>query len=500
MAHCTITVQGPWATLTAPDSLLAAAAAELTAPKPGAEFSFAYKTGRWDGQVCLLQRRTFAVGLVERVKARLEREGATVAVSRKPVPEPVPFCPALIDVSARSYQNAGADAAIERRVLTLECPTGGGKTLLGAEIIRRLGATTLWLTHRSDLATQTHKVLGKALNQPVGSIGAGICAPSVITVGMVQTLARYIKRRDPMVMKYLAGVKLLIVDEAHHASSATMTAVAEACTSAEYRIGLSGTLPAREALTALLLESVCGPKHVVAEVGDLASQGFLAAPTVRLIEPPTTSYWSYEQVRDVVLPSWRSDPRPLAKLGTKLFDVSRRHNIVENEGRNRAFAAAAVQHYRAGERVLMLCELVAHARRLEQAVRSLGAEKVWCLTGEDKDREEALGRFRSFDPPGLLIATPWFREGMDVPEVDVGFLAGASMSEIAILQGFGRMLRPRPDKATVLVYSALDGIDPSNPKDYFAQHSVEQLRIFRERGWALVRQADWLCQNGTDYK
>jgi len=128
------------------------------------------------------------------------------------------------------------------------------------------------------------------------------------------------------------------------------------------------------------------------------------------------------------------------------------------------------------------------AAALEAAVRRRGVERTWCLTGEDKDREAALGRYRLLAGGGVLVATPWFREGMDVPEIDAGLLAGGSLSEIAVLQGFGRMLRPRPDKAEVLVYDALDGRDPGVRKDYLAQHALARLRVYRERGWAVERQ------------
>lgn len=499
MPDCTINVRGPWASVTASLPVLASISDLLSAEKPGARFSYAYKTHRWDGIVRLLRARSFPAGLTQRVAEHLRTAGLAVDVSLPLAPVGNTICAALLNAEVRDYQLAGAEHAITVRRCLLESPTGSGKTETGAEIIRRLGLPTLWLTHRADLASQTRQRLSQRLGIPIGFIGGGQWELGLVTVGMVQTLARAFAKKNPppdaeihRITAYLQTVRVLLLDEAHHGSADTWVTVGNQCANAEYRIGLSGTLPERDPLSTLVLEGVCGPKHVVADVTDLAARGFLATPTVRLIEPPKASYRTYEQIREEVLPTWRVDSRPLQRLGTKLFDLTRRYNIVGNDIRTRAFADAALTHYRAGEKVLILCELVAHARRFERMLRSLGAERLWCLTGEDKDREAATARFKTFDPPGLLIATPWFREGMDVPEVDVGFLAGASMSEVAILQGFGRMLRPRPDKTSVLVYAALDGRDPREDKDYFAQHSVAQLRIFRERGWRILRQAEWL--------
>ena len=482
---CVVRVRGPWARLEGPPEARAAAREALTAEVPGARHTRAYQSGRWDGTRCLVSASgAFPSGLAERVAnavgARVAFEDANTTLA--------PLGVALAGIELRPYQVAGADVAVERRRILVECPTGSGKTEIGAEVIRRVGAPALWLTHRADLAHQTAERLRARLGAEIGRVGAGAADWRAVTVGMVPTLARRLKSRHAGTVAHLEAVRVLVLDEAHHGAADTWAAVAAACASAAYRIGLSGTAPRRDPLTDLLLEGVCGPTLVAAETGALEAAGFLARPTVRLLEPPPASYPSYEEVREAVLPDWRRDPKRLARLGTRLFDEARRRGIVGNRDRTEAFAAAAARHALAGERVLVLCELRPHAAALEAAVRRRGVERTWCLTGEDKDREAALGRYRLLAGGGVLVATPWFREGMDVPEIDAGLLAGGSLSEIAVLQGFGRMLRPRPDKAEVLVYDALDGRDPGVRKDYLAQHALARLRVYRERGWAVERQ------------
>ena len=134
-----------------------------------------------------------------------------------------------------------------------------------------------------------------------------------------------------------------------------------------------------------------------------------------------------------------------------------------------------------------MADLRAHAADLAERARAAGAERQWLVDGETKYRDAILARFRDFAPPCLLVVTPWFREGMDLPEIDVGVMAGSVESEIAVLQAAGRMLRVRPDKQTVLLYCCLDGREPGNAKDYLAKHSLAVVGLFQRKGWHLDR-------------
>ena len=484
----TISVRGPWAELSGPQTALEAARGALTAERQGARYTAAYERGHWDGTVCLLRRRTFPAGLTERVAEAVRAAGLDVEVSDDAkVAEGESLSGRLRGVALRPYQLEAAAVVLGRRRVALECPTGSGKTEIGAEVIRRVGRRTLWLTHRADLAKQTRARLRERLGVDVGLVGAGAddAAPLVV-VGMVPTLARRLKV-DASVAAALREYRVLVLDEAHHGGAETWLAVAAACVNADLRVGLSGTVRTGDPLRDLQLEGATGPRVVVASSGELSTAGFIATPTVRLLEPPTASYPSYEEVREAVLPTWRCDARPLRRMGTKLYEEAYRRGVVANAARSRAIVAAAGRHYQAGEKVLVLADLVAHARSLDRLAGEVGLARRWCLTGEDRDREAALARFRAFDPPCLLVATPWFREGMDVPEIDVGLLAGASMSEVALMQACGRMLRVRPDKRTVLIYDVLDGRDPLATKDYLADHTRARLAAYRERGWAVER-------------
>lgn len=112
---------------------------------------------------------------------------------------------------ARGRLRAGAS-----RVLLI-IPTGGGKTIVAAEIIRSAvakGSRILFLAHRRELITQTADKLTRF------GVRFGIIMPGwpralhhQVQVASVQTLIRH--------PELLQRVDLVFVDEAHHASAAS---------------------------------------------------------------------------------------------------------------------------------------------------------------------------------------------------------------------------------------------------------------------------------------
>ena len=70
-------------------------------------------------------------------------------------------------------------------------------------------------------------------------------------------------------------------------------------------------------------------------------------------------------------------------------------------------------------------------------------------------------------------------------------LAGGGESQLATIQRVGRALRPRPDKAEVIIYDVQDGRSPVAKKDYLAKHTMARLATYRGQGFMVgERQAE----------
>jgi len=507
---------GPvWARLAAPPPLVAKVREHLRADDPAAPHTWSYKTGRWDGKVDFAKNGIFLSGLTWRVARYMKTIGATPVVNWPDVGSLAtePLDGEMLGVEWRPYQLDAVSRALRMRRMVLQCPTRGGKTEIAMEFIRQVGGNALWVTHTDELRRQTPQRFWDRLRIECGVVqGKRRDTDSPVVVGMVQTLARLArptvpdkrtKRRVPNPdydPEFFEQFDVLVMDEAHHASADTWQAVAAACVNCNYRLGLSGTVDEGvvdiSELNRLKIEGALGPTYTVETTMGLAAQGFVSTPRVVVLSCPRESYPEYETVREFVCPDWRDDPRGLlSKLGPKLFAESYQRGVIDNSARNRLVVDTATRHARQRERFLVLCNRVPHAdylaRRLQES-SALGDLRgaVWMLSGDSSsaEREATLTEFKRQRDGAILVCTPFFREGVDVPQIDAGFLAGGGESDVALLQALGRMLTARADKPEVLIYDVADGNDPRHEKDYLARHFRSRLNRYEQSGFTVERR------------
>jgi len=477
-----------WARLRGPVGQVNYVRESLTLDTPGVEY-MRWKVG--DGKTRFLRRGdVFLSGLTWRVAQILVGGGYPMPTVKWPlVMERKPWTPTPLDT--RGYQEPAVVKMVRARRMGVQSPTGSGKTMIGVEAARRIGHRTLWLTHRKELLAQTADVFRDSLGIVPGIVGAGkdFEGDGRLVIASVQTLARMLdkKRGAPDTVKpWLADFGCVIGDEGHHASAPTWQDIFEACTNANYRFVLSATLDTGNEVSNWKIEGATGPTYIVAETADLARQGFLAMPHVIVLRVPTDTYPSYEEIRDVVCPGWQANPRALRSLGARLFTETYERGIMNNGARNSMVVLTAVQHATRQEKVLVLCSRVPHAAALMDDARRLNPCPVYVLDGgcNDLTRQATLNLFKR-GAGAILFATPFFREGVDIPQIDVGVLAGGGLSDVAVTQGLGRVLRPRPDKAEVLWYDFMDGgaLTDRPEKDYLRVHSESRLALYTTSGF-----------------
>ena len=122
----------------------------------------------------------------------------------------------LRDYQVEAIKNARAELASGKKRVLIVAPTGSGKTVVAAAIIRSAvekGKRIVFLAHRKELITQTSEKL-HAFGVRHGIIKAGFAAAPQhsVQVASVQTLAR---RAGAAV-----DADLVFIDEAHHVTSA----------------------------------------------------------------------------------------------------------------------------------------------------------------------------------------------------------------------------------------------------------------------------------------
>ena len=129
-----------------------------------------------------------------------------------------------------------------RRIIIV-APTGAGKTVIAAEIIRRGSAEynrVLFIAHRNELLTQARDKL-KSFDIIAGIIKAGrekdARPQAIVQVAGIQTLHARAVRAKTM---ELPTAEIVIIDEAHHVRAQTYQTIIEAYPGAII-IGLTAT-------------------------------------------------------------------------------------------------------------------------------------------------------------------------------------------------------------------------------------------------------------------
>ena len=321
---------------------------------------------------------------------------------------------AIVDVRAEMARGA-------RQVL-LVMPTGGGKTVLAAEIIRSAvarGSRVLFLAHRREILAQTSEKLGR-FGVEHGAIQAGIRpAPQrQVQVASVQTLVRR--------PESCTRVDLVFVDEAHHRTAGTYEKILSWYPQARV-IGLTAT-PWRtdgkglgDAFEASVV--ACTPRQ-------LRDDGFLVP----------VGGWIYEGV---------DTSHARVKLGDFVAaDIQR-------EAMSRRVVGDVVGEWKAhaaGLRTVLFAVTVEHSQAMAAAFVAAGvpAEHV---DGEmsSAERDGILARLRSGQTL-VCCNVGILSEGFDLPELEVAVLCRPTLSTTLALQQIGRVLRPSPGKVLARIH------------------------------------------------
>lgn len=475
-----ITQTPVWSTLTAPPEVMARVHEALTFDEPNARFTPQYRRGVWDGTVKFLKKNgQFLTGLTPRV---VSVAGCHVEIAPVRVPPRPELVPAVHGIEMRGYQKAAIAAFFAHGGrAALQVPTGGGKTEIGIEIVRRAGHNALWVTHTLDILNQTLERLALRLpHLKVGVLRGSQVEPRFpLTVAMVQTL-NSISAGDP----FWDAWRMLVLDECHHTGATTWVNISEQLRYAALRLGLSGTAETRDEIRNVRLEGATGPTVKVVSTTDLVNAGFLARPSIRLIRPPGRYPTGAEF-------------RRTSAHGAERWQAVYQSGIVENAPRNAIIAKLARDHAATGDKVLVLVSRIEHGQALREDISDRATWCEWLSGREPLDRRSAiLATFKEMKTGAVLVASPIFDEGVDIPQLDALVLAGAGESTIKLMQRVGRALRPRPDKDQVIIYDFLDGVSPIKGvkvehTDYLALHSRQRYKDYEKEEFEVQVLKDW---------
>lgn len=268
--------------------------------------------------------------------------------------------------------------------------------------------------------------------------------------------SKYKKYKDTM--SFLESVRVVIMDEVHHAKSDTWFSSISLCTNAIYRVGLTGTVDKKDKMGWQRLQALLG--GIVTKVSNdyLIKKGISSKPIIRLM--PVIEPKSIELVNN--------------------YMEAYKKGIVENDYRNDIITqlAESYQKRRPGG-ILISVKDIEHGDRILEKLREHEMEAEFIHGGSDPDhRVKQLERF-SKGELGILIGSTIIDEGIDMKSIGCMILAAGGKSMRQQLQRIGRGLRLNGiDGNSVMVF---DFMDMTNK--YLKQHSLERLKLFKAEGF-----------------
>jgi DNA repair protein RadD len=349
-----------------------------------------------------------------------------------------PYQAELVDRVHSTWQQGA------RNVL-MRLDTGGGKTSIFSDMIRRHNGAACLIAHRSELVGQIslaiarngvrHNVIASEATRRaiarlhVEELGYSLIDPgSRVVVASVDTLVR-----QELPAHWVSAVTLWVVDEGHHlvVDNKWHRAIAN-FTHPDCR-GLLPTATPKRADGKGLGRHADGVADVMVEgppMRWLIDQGYLT--DYRIVCPPS----DMEMLADVSASGdWSTK---------QLREAAQRSHIVGD-------IVKAYLHFAKGKLGITFSTDVETAGEITTAYRLAGV-RAETLTGKTDDhlRRSIIRRFaaREIDQ---IVAVDIISEGFDLPAIEVASMGRPTASLALYMQQFGRTLRTMPGKAKALI-------------------------------------------------
>lgn len=445
---------------------------------PNYWFSPKFKEGIWDGKTHFLTVPALKIptGLLFIAEEYLKEKKITYEIidnRRMPDMSRFKFVKknTLRGIKLHPYQLEAIQKGIEAERGIFEIATGLGKTEIAAGIIKALRLKTLFMVHTQDLMYQTAKRLSERLGTTIGLIGDGEyeTGPRIV-VATVQSLnsrtfektkkGRYVlHRKTGQVMKQLLNsFSIMFQDETHHSSSMSFYRIGMFMHNAYYRFGLSGTPLRRDSLSNVKVMAVTGPVIYSKFADEGIKEGYLSDIEVRIVD----------NTEEVLEDNWRQIYRA---------------GIVRSEQRNTLITEIVDYMYRQRKKIMILVRYIEHGEILQRMLANSYHIPAAFLSGRDPawKREQVKGKFNIQDMKDggfVLIASPIFDEGVDIPEIEVLIHAAGGKSEVKLIQKTGRGLRKKKHGGKLIVYDFND----MNSR-FLYDHSEQRIAIYRKEGF-----------------
>lgn len=436
----------------------------------GYKFMPAYRAGRWNGDICLIdkKKRSIPQGLVPDLLRWAKNNYYSVAVADNLTLHDMPGLEQHLNSASEwctltpyDYQIEAARNAMQLNKSLIISPTGSGKSLIThivvSYIIRHTEDRILITVPTVQLVEQLASDLSgyhKDMEQHIYKISAGVNKDTKkrIVISTWQSV-------HTMPKPWLEQFDAYICDEAHMADGKSISNIIKNLSkTSKIRIGLTGTLDGTKCHE-MQLRGLFGPVIKTRTTKELMDDKTLANLKIR-----------------VIINEYKNKP---PKLPTYKHEVD---YLIGSNGRlNMVVDTALAQK---GNTLVLFNYVDAHGKPLyENAIRRAKqyGKEVFYISGETSvdAREEIRRKISEQNNIVLFASYGTFSTGINAPNIHYLILAHPTKSQIRTLQSIGRALRKMSGKTQATLIDIADNLRPDmKTLNYTMKHLVERLKIY----------------------
>jgi len=384
----------------------------------------------------------------------------------------------------RDYQDESIKKALRMKRGIIESSTGSGKSLIIYSILRFiLGISEgkiLLIVPNVNLVNQMFSDFQEYGWEQAESFCSLIFSGSKrvnwncpIIISTYQSI--YKKTPD-----FFQQFQAIIVDETHGAKSSSIQSCLKKATNAEYRIGLTGTMP-EELINMYTIYGYLGPKIFEMKSKELIDKGVLSKIKIAnlVLEYPKEIKHNY----------WHTDDGKVKK--TEYQDEL--EIIYGNENRNKVFEYI-INRLNKNDNILILCHKISHLKEirvyLEEHFKDHDIYEIYGKT--EAEERERIRKLTNLQGGTIVLGTfSTMSTGINIKRLHHVIFASSYRSKIKILQAIGRGLRTHESKEKLLVWDIVDDLTWTNRwgdkevlhLNHVFKHWHERLQYYEKQGF-----------------
>lgn len=334
-----------------------------------------------------------------------------------------------LNVGLFDYQSNGISRLLQKQCGILSSPAASGKTVMGMEIVAKLGLKTLWISHLDRLMKQAVDSLLKFTDcneSDIGIISQGKCKiGNVFTSAIVDTAKKYANQLSK------ENFGLVIVDESHHAPTKKTYDVLMKL-SPQYLYGLSATPYRTDGLDTIMA-------YMIGPVTEIKRKSVVEVD--KIVTPKVQIVYTNLSIKTA--------------LGSSYADFL--STLVKNNQRNNTIIYEVIKEIVDDNVCLVLSDRVSHCEILYDKLVKIYPH-VELVSGRTKkpEADKIIKKLKKKEITTLISTYQFLSEGVDLPILNRLFFTTPFRANIRTEQAVGRVQRTYTGNKDAKIYDFVD--------------------------------------------